>query len=44
MRQGEPEHARIVADYKCPDYKITLEEGIKETIEWYKTNIDKYTV
>ncbi len=44
MRQGEPEHARIVADYKCPDYQITLEEGIKETIEWYRANIDKYSV
>lgn len=44
MRAGEPEHARIVADYKSPSYNITLEEGIKKTIEWYRANQNKFTI
>lgn len=44
MRQGEPLHARIVADYQSPTYKITIDEGIKKAIEYYKANLDKYKV
>lgn len=44
MRQGEPLHARIVADYQSPTYKINIDEGIKKTIEYYRANLDKYNV
>jgi UDP-glucose 4-epimerase len=44
MRAGEPLGAKIVADYQSPTYKISIDEGIINTIEYYKTNIDKYNV
>lgn len=44
MRQGEPLGAKIVADYQSPTYKVSIDEGIKKTIKYYKENLDNYYV
>lgn len=50
MRKGEAENSRIRADIKDMEellrYKpsITLEDGLSETIEHYRNNLDKYKV
>lgn len=44
MRAGEPLGAKIVADYQSPTYKISIDEGIKKAIEYYRVNLDKYNV
>lgn len=43
MRAGEPMNAKVISDYKSPSYSVTLEEGLKKTIEYYRANLDLYT-